>query len=150
MEGIKNGMELLISQMETLSISTNQVILTRLLYLLDEVVYMCLISMLKKDSDQSVFWFHELYYSGYSKECFKVIYTIYLLFYGYLNPKFDKYIQKNYKQWIESGDDKHLFNVVTNLIKCQYSFDVYLMYTVIKTNPRALYKEKVFKGRKPK
>jgi hypothetical protein len=51
---------------------------------------------------------------------------------------------------MENGDNKYLFNVVTNLIKCHYSFDVYVMYVVIKAKKLNGFKPKVFKGRKPK
>ena len=48
-------------------------VLTRFLYIKDEVLLSLLISILEKDYDQSLFWASELYYSGYEKETMEYI-----------------------------------------------------------------------------
>ena len=79
-------MNTLINSMNSLEID-NGFLLSRLLYMKDEVEYMCLVSLLSRDLNQAIFWFHEHYYSEY--ESFVLIYNIYLLFYSWLNPQFE-------------------------------------------------------------
>lgn len=127
----------------------NEFILTRLLYIKDEVIHMCLTSLLKQDLHQTIFWFHELYFSHYQHECFQILYTFYYLFYSYINPKFDKYFQKHYNIWTNDQNFEHLVTIIFNLIKCNFSFDLFIMYNFIKSLSHSHITFTSYKGRKP-
>ena len=112
--------------------------LSRLLYAKDEVEYMCLISLLSRDINQSIFWFHEHFYSGY--ESFELIYNIYLLFYSWLNPQFEKYICKQQYTF------ENLIKLVINLSNYVYSFEGFILYNLTLNGTNVA---KTYKGRPP-
>ena len=68
-------------------------VLTRFLYIKDEVLLSLLISILEKDYDQSLFWASELYYSGYEKETMEYIDAIYITFFRSQNPKLGRIVK---------------------------------------------------------
>ena len=130
-------MNTLIESMNKLKIDDGFV-LSRLLYIKDEVEYMCLVSLLSRDLNQSIFWFHEHYYSEY--ESFVLIYNIYLLFYSWLNPQFEKYICK------QDYTFESLIKLVVNLSNLKYSFEGFILYNLTKNSNNAI---KTYKGRPP-
>lgn len=78
-------------------------VLTRFLYIKEEVLMSLLISVFEKDYDQSLFWASELYYSGYQEELIQYIDSIYCTFFRSQNPKLNrimKYGVKNYHKGI--------------------------------------------------
>lgn len=111
---------------------------SRLLYMKDEIEYMCLISLLSRDINQAIFWFHEHFHSGY--ESFKLIYNIYLLFYSWINPQFDKYICK------QDYTFENLIKIVINFSNIKYSFEGFILYNLTKNGNNAV---KTYKGRPP-
>ena len=134
---LKNAMDNLIDTMSNLDINEGFT-LSRLLYAKDEVEYMCLVSLLSRDNNQAIFWFHEHFYSGY--ESFKLIYNIYLLFYSWLNPQFEKYICK------QEYTFENLVKLVTNLSNSKYSFEAFILYNVTLNSKTII---KTYKGRPP-
>jgi hypothetical protein len=129
-------------------------VLTRLLYLKDEVEYMVLISILKNDLYQAIFWIHELYYSGFEYESFKLLHNIYLLFYAELNPKFHDYIIKRYNIFNDENNPNHnnfdlLINIIINIIRFKYTFNVFIVYNILLYDNNT-YLPASYKGRKPK
>ena len=130
-------MNTLIESMNNLKIDDGFV-LSRLLYMKDEVEYMCLVSLLSRDSNQAIFWFHEHYYSEY--ESFVLIYNIYLLFYSWLNPQFEKYICK------QDYTFENLVKLIMNLSNLKYSFDGFILYNLTKNGNNTI---KTYKGRPP-
>ena len=66
--------------------------LTRYLYIKQDVMASLLVSILEKDTERSLFWAHELYFSGFEEELNEYLHSIYLgMFYPY-NPKLKKLI----------------------------------------------------------
>jgi len=112
--------------------------LTRLLYIKDEVEYMCLISLLSRDLNQTIFWFHEYFYSGY--ESFVLIYNIYLMFYSWINPQFEKYICK------QDYSFENIVKLIINMCNLKYSFEGFILYNLIKNTN---YPINNYKGRPP-
>tara|TARA_B100000401_G_scaffold395485_2_gene304450 strand:- start:10221 stop:11333 length:1113 start_codon:yes stop_codon:yes gene_type:complete len=120
----------------------NNFALTRLLYIEDEVAYMCLLSLLQHDSKQALFWFNEYYFTNYETSSFQLLYTIYMTFYSFKNPMFDDYLEKHEENYI------NLMKLVSNMASLKYSFTVFIMYNCI-NSPIPIAK-KYYKGRKPR
>ena len=94
-------------------------IFTRYLYLQDEVKIALMASLLNK-SNASIFWAYELYYSGFEKELFGLLWKIYYAFYYTLNPAFQQYFIKKHKHWLKMDAsierDKIICIIVNNLL----------------------------------
>jgi hypothetical protein len=73
--------------------SNKDLVLTRYLYIYDEVLTSLAAAILDKDKEQALFWGYELYYSGYEKETAEYILAIYNEFMRQYNPKFAKFIE---------------------------------------------------------
>ncbi len=149
-----------ISSMNNIKLKLNShnkptlIILTRLLYLKDEVEYMVLLSLLKNDLYQAIFWVHELFYSGFEYETFKLLHNIYLLFYSELNPKFHDYIIKRYHSFNDENESNYknfdlIINIIINIIRFKYTFNVFIVYNILCCD-HINYTYSSYKGRKPK
>ena len=130
------------------------IVLTRLLYLKDEVEYMVLFSILKNDLYQAIFWVHELFYSGFEYDTFKLLHNIYLLFYAELNPKFHDYIIKRYHIFNDENESNYkkfdlIINIIINIIRFKYTFNVFIVYNILCCD-YINYNPTPYKGRKPK
>ena len=68
-------------------------VLTRYLYIYDEVLTSLAAAILDKDKDQALFWTYELYYSGYQLEVAEYLLAVYNEFMRAYNPKFAKFIE---------------------------------------------------------
>ena len=102
-------------------------IFTRLLYCYDEVKINLLLSILKKDMRESVFWFMELYESGYKNNLIKFLWEIYYDFFA-LQTNFSILKYKNdIHRFNTTGKVVLLFNFVNKLCQSTYSFDVFIV-----------------------
>jgi hypothetical protein len=59
----------------------SDIILTRYLYVKDEVLFSLWKSILLKNIDEALFWGYELYYSGFQEETFVLLMKLYYEFY---------------------------------------------------------------------
>ena len=89
----------------SIELPLSNIVLTRYLYLKDEVKLAFLVSLLNK-SDDAIFWAYELYYSGFKMEFFDYIWTIYYDFFATLNPSFEQYLNKMLK--FDKENDKKI------------------------------------------
>lgn len=115
-----------------------KVVLTRYLYLKDEVQLALLIALLQK-SETCLFWAYELYYSGYQEEVFQYLWKIYYDFYATLNPGFKTYFMKKYKLWSsmeieidpETGNDLNrdriLAMIINDLLIRPHNMDIFML-----------------------
>lgn len=69
------------------------IVLTRYLYIYDEVLVSLAAAIIDKDKDQALFWTYELYYSGYQLEVAEYLLAVYNEFIRAYNPKFAKFIE---------------------------------------------------------
>ena len=109
-----------------------KLILTRFLYIYDEVCISLLTSLLKKQSlDECYFWTSELYLSGLEKECWEFIWFVYYDFYYIDNPYFGDYISKKYSKHdfmqcedgeVKKQDEFHLVYLSMIIYRYQKSF----------------------------
>lgn len=74
------------------------VVLTRYLYIKQDVLISLLLSVTNKDWPQSLFWTCELYYSGFQEELVEFVWVIFRDCFQKYNPKLSKYIEKQYEQ----------------------------------------------------
>lgn len=106
--------------------NSNSIILTRFLYIKDEVEIALLMSILQKKKD-SMFWAYELYFSGFEKELFEFIWIIYYDFFATMNPLFEKYIIEKETEWLAQKSDVIIGQIVENLLIRPFTCDVYLL-----------------------
>ena len=75
-------------------------ILSRFLYLLDEVKYSFVEAMIKKRSiNEAYFWISEYYFTEYYEEAWNIIWELYYDFYAVVNPKYEAFIEKKYGEF---------------------------------------------------
>ena len=121
----------------------SKVILTRYLYLFDEVGLTFLTSLLKKRSlEECYFWISELYLSGFIEQSWELLWFIYYDFYYINNPYFRPFI---HKKSVEGGL-KSALTVVKNLFKMNSSSEVFVTRQY---NNCVKDITQVFRGKKP-
>jgi hypothetical protein len=69
-------------------------VLTRYLYVKDDVLASLCTSILDKDVEQAAFWTCELYYSGFETIVVEYLHTLYQQFFKSNNPRLEPFIQK--------------------------------------------------------
>jgi hypothetical protein len=111
------------------------IILTRYLYLKDEVEIALLMSLLNK-KDSSLFWAFELYFSGFETELWDLFWKIYYEFYAALNATMEAFILTKQKEFISTETDeeekkKIIAVIVNNLLVRKYTLDVFLLRQVV-------------------
>ena len=121
----------------------SKVILTRYLYLFDEVCLTFLTSLLKKRSlEECYFWISELYLSGFIEQSWELLWFVYYDFYYINNPYFRPFI---HKKSVEGGL-KSALTVVKNLFKMNSSSEVFVTRQY---NNCVKDITQVFRGKKP-
>jgi hypothetical protein len=108
----------------------SNLVLTRYLYLKDEVKLALLVSILNK-SDDAIFWAYELYYSGFKLELYDYIWKIYYDFFATLNPSFELYLHKTLKNPNDLIENAKLVStIVQNLLIRPFNTDVFFLRTI--------------------
>lgn len=101
----------------------SKVILTRYLYLFDEVGLTFLTCLLKANClDECYFWISELYLSGFVEQTWDLLWFAYYDFYYINNPSFRQYLHKKslYREL------KSVLTVVKNMFKLTSSSEVFV------------------------
>ena len=112
----------------SIDLPLSNIVLTRYLYLKDEVKLAFLVSLLNK-SDDAIFWAYELYYSGFKMEFFDYIWTIYYDFFATLNPSFEQYLNKMLK-CNNKTEDKLVSTIVQDLLIRPFNTDIFFLRTI--------------------
>ncbi len=122
-------------------------VLTRYLYHRDEVSHSLLTCLLLKPSfKESLFWASEIYYSGYHKDIWELLWKIYYDFFAIRNPKFEKKIKRAYKKWKKESNIEQLIIVINLLYHSSTStFTVFHLRILKSITPTSIYL-----GRTPK
>jgi hypothetical protein len=98
------------------------IILTRYLYIKDEVEYALVLSLINQNKS-CLFWAYELYHSGFQLELFDLLWKTYDEFYSRLNPNFKSYFEKKQEEWLTKSlnvserDEVIIGNIVHNLMR---------------------------------
>lgn len=118
--------------------NSDSFILTRLLYVKDEVVISLRMSILQKKKEDSLFWAYELYYSGFEEELFQIIWTIYFDFFATLNPLFESYILKKENEWnSEEKSDTIIGLLIENLLIRSFNTDIFMLSHTQENNEKS-------------
>lgn len=106
-------------------------IFTRYLYVKQEVELTLLVSILNK-SDDAIFWAYELYYSGFKEELFGFILKIYYDFFATLNPAFEAYLLKKYKEFCsdDCASARIVSSIIQDLLFRPFNTDVFFLKTI--------------------
>ena len=121
----------------------SKLILTRFLYIYDEVGFSFITTLLKKQSlTECYFWISELFLSGFEKKTWELLWFIYYDFYYIYNPQFIRFIFKKHK----SGNLRDLLTVVKNLFTFRSSSEIFItrQYNMAINNITH-----IFRGKKP-
>lgn len=110
----------------------SEIVLTRYLYLKDEVI-LHLISDILDKKKTAMYWGCELFHSGFRVEFFEIIWKIYYNFFASLNPSYESYLQKKQDMILKilvpplEDETKHITSIVNDLIIRDYNMDVPLL-----------------------
>jgi hypothetical protein len=105
----------------------SDLIFTRYLYVKEEVEITLLVSILNK-SDDAIFWAYELYYSGFKYELFDFLLKIYYDFFATLNPTFEAYLLKKYKEFC--SDTRLVSSIIQDLLFRPFNTDVFFLKSI--------------------
>ena len=109
----------------------SDLVFTRYLYLKEEVRIALLVGLLNK-SDETLFWAYELFYSGFKYELFNFIITIYYDFFYTLNPSFEQYLIKKYKETEGLLTECLIGSIIQNLLYRPFNTDVFMLKNMCK------------------
>ena len=114
---------------------SSDIVFTRYLYVKDEVYVSLLVSILNK-SDESIFWALELYYSGFIKELLNLLWKIYYDFFATLNPTFEKYLLKKYKELLtintrEENEAILISSLINDLLFRPFNTDSFFLRNIV-------------------
>jgi len=119
----------------------DDIILTRYLYSKEEVKHSILVSMLNHNYDETLFWVYELYYSGFEKETFMFMMTLYIKYYIFENPQTIIYIQTLYNYWQENPEIYWIIGTIAaTLASRRHQIDrfVHILYNSAESSDKEL------------
>jgi hypothetical protein len=99
-------------------------ILTRYLYVKEEVMTSMLTSFLETDLDSALYWTYELYFSGYEQETVVHLQKIYYYLFACQNPDLEEYIIGL------CVNPNIIHNIVQNMILRPFDTDVLLLHRI--------------------
>jgi hypothetical protein len=99
-------------------------VLTRYLYIKEDVVISMLNSLLNKRVDETMFWAYELYFSGFDDEVMAWTCQIYNDLFRKRNPiGLGRYIHTTYYKWMKNPENTHsLGNMIITLCNFPFAF----------------------------
>jgi hypothetical protein len=97
------------------------VILTRYLYIKQEVLASLALSLIESNFEEALFWAYELYHSGFQEECIEFIPAVYREWYADKNPKLGKFLLSQHKKWILEKEDSVIGTMIRNLMNREFS-----------------------------
>jgi hypothetical protein len=117
----------------TIQLPGSNMVFTRYLYIKEEVRIALLVSILNK-SDDAIFWAYELYYSGFKYELLNLIWQIYYDFFATLNPTYEAYFLKKYKEFSaenNSNDERTICAIIKDLLFRPFNTDVFVLRNLV-------------------
>ena len=101
---------------------TPPIILTRYLYIKEDVLASLTMSILDKDYEQAIFWTCELYYSGFKKEVADYLMANYRELFQSKNPRLGKFLDELY---LRRKEGAHIVaTIARNLAVVSRQFDI--------------------------
>ena len=103
------------------TIPSPEIILTRYLYIKEEVLSSLLFAILDKNCDEALFWGYELYHSGFDEEVFDYLMAMYLQIFRSKNPRLESFLKAQYQEWKEHTDRFWILaTIISNFVARQY------------------------------
>lgn len=94
------------------------IILTRFLYVKDEVMFSLWKSILLKNIDEALFWGYELYFSGFQEETFVLLIQLFYEFYLPYNIQSEIYLNNIVIEWLNNKKSDHLLGeYIENIVR---------------------------------
>jgi len=97
------------------------VILTRYLYIKQEVLASLAISIIESNFEEALFWAYEIYYSGFQEDCLQFIQAAYREWFCEKNPKLGKFLLNQHKKWLSTKEDSVVGTMIRNLMNREFS-----------------------------
>ena len=106
------------------------ILLTRYLYIEQDVLAALFLSILEKKKDEALFWAYELYYSGFEDHVAKFLSTVYHQSFRSLHPRLKKHIDQWELDCISKPES--IGNMVVNMCSPARKYDItfYLFSTM--------------------
>lgn len=108
----------------TIPLPGSDLVLTRYLYIKEEVRIALLFSILNKNDD-AMYWAYELYHSGFKHELLNLIWKIYYDFFATLNPSFEQYLVKKQKKLLNTGEERIVSAIIQTLLFRTFNTDIW-------------------------
>ena len=125
---------------------SNTIILTRYLYILDEVIYSLQQSLIDGNSfEKCVFWTTELFYSEYDDKLWTFIFEFYYNFCAITHPKYEKKLSKICLKYNKEKSIVHILYAMTLLFYTKKNYQVFSNWQLNPSIPN-----KIYIGRNPK
>lgn len=135
-----------------IAVSMPSFVLTRYLYVRDEVEVSLFTALLQKTNiEEAYFWAYELHYSGF--DLFAVLWRIYYDVYFELNPYLEVYLSKKQDLWSTCNDVDAIAYCVKNLFLATPSSNVFILRQMVchtSGGGDLLSKARAYPGRPPK
>lgn len=101
---------------------------TRFLYNREYVEYSLLLSLLNRNKEEALFWTYELYFSGYKRHTFILLWDFYYNLYASFFMRLEKFLYRKTRQWFHNtNDDTIIGTFVINLVSREPCADFYFM-----------------------
>jgi hypothetical protein len=97
------------------------VVLTRYLYIKQEVLASLAVSIIESNFEEALFWAYEIYYSGFQEDCLEFIPAIYREWFREKNPKLGKFLLNQQKKWLSTKEDSVVGTMIRNLMNREFS-----------------------------
>jgi len=101
------------------------VVLTRYLYIKQEVIISLTIAILEKNRGEALFWGYELYWSGFQEETFEYLMSVFTEMFESLNPRLKRFLQKQIDSWKQDPNTHWILGtIIRNLSDKSRKFQV--------------------------
>jgi len=104
-----------------------KIILTRYLYIKEEVLASLAVTILEKRRDEALFWGYELYYSGFEREVIEFVGAMYRDMFQLKNPRLESFMKSQTEAWTKNRSDAILGTLIVNLLSREFEVDWFIL-----------------------
>jgi hypothetical protein len=104
-----------------------EIILTRYLYIKQEVLVSLTFAILEKRRDEALFWGYELYYSGFDLEVIEFVGAMYRDMFQLKNPRLEKFMTSQTEMWQKDHSEVILGTLIVNLLSREFEVDWFVL-----------------------
>ena len=119
---------------------SNTIILTRYLYVLDEVIYSLQQSLIDGNSfEECAFWTSELFYSGYDDKLWNLIFEFYYNFCAVTHPKYERKLARITLKYKKEKSIVQILTAMTLLFYTKKNYQVFSNWQLCPSIPNKIY-----------